>query len=217
MAAPRKRSARKATKKKPARRKAPARKATRKSSARSARRKTVPARRASRTKRAPKGRSTPTPESIARKIVRATSGDPSRIKLEDFYAESCSSVEPGGRPPVVGLDALRAKLDWWRSIVKRQSWKSRNVWIKANTICIEWHAEVELQDGRKVDLDEIAIHEVRGGKIVAERYYYDPSLFAPSQQTSAAVTGGGPAQVVPEELPPNIPPAGSPPLDPMDL
>ena len=32
-----------------------------------------------------------------------------------------------------------------------------------------------MKGGRKVLHREIAIHEVRNGKIVRERYYYDPS------------------------------------------
>jgi ketosteroid isomerase-like protein len=54
------------------------------------------------------------------------------------------------------------------------------VWTGKNTVCIEWDGEVTLRDGRSVHLREIAVHEIKDGKIQHERYYYDPSALAPS-------------------------------------
>lgn len=155
---------------------------------------------------------TPSVESVARKIVRVTK-NPGQLKLADLYSESCSSIEPGPGEPVVGLEGLEQKLAFWTSIVEQQTWKARNVWIKGNTIAIQWDADLKFKDGRSVAFEEVAVHEVRGGKIVSERYYYDPSVLAPP-----------PEELAPEPLiktrrtgPDPTPPAGSPPLDPIDL
>ncbi len=155
---------------------------------------------------------TPSLESVARKIVRVTK-NLGQLKLADLYSESCSSIEPGAGEPVVGLEALDQKLAFWVSIVEQQTWKPRSVWIKGNTIAIQWDADLKFKDGRSVAFEEVAVHEVRGGKIVAERYYYDPSVLTPP-----------PEEVAPEPPvktrrtgPDPTPPAGSPPLDPIDL
>ena len=157
-------------------------------------------------------KTTPSLESVARKIVRVTK-NPSQLKLADLYSEECSSIEPGPGEPMVGLEALDQKLAFWVSIVEQQTWKPRNVWIKGNTIAIQWDADLKFKDGRSVAFEEVAVHEVRGGKIVSERYYYDPSVLAPP-----------PEEVAPEPLvkirrtgPDPTPPPGSPPLDPIDL
>ncbi len=157
-------------------------------------------------------KTTPSVESVARKIVRVTK-NLDQLKLADLYSESCSSIEPGPGEPVVGLEALDQKLAFWMSSVEQQTWKPRNVWIKGNTIAIQWDADLKFKDGRSVAFEEVAVHEVRGGKIVAERYYYDPSVLTPP-----------PEEVAPEPPvktrrtgPDPTPPAGSPPLDPIDL
>lgn len=162
---------------------------------------------------------TPSIEAIARKIVRATT-NPAQLKLGDLYSESCTSLEAGSTEPTVGLAGLADKLAWWESITEDQTWKPRNVWTKGNTIAIQWDAEVKFRDGRTIQFDEVAVHEVRGGKIVAECYYYDPTLFAPPEQTSAAppqAEAGPPPEAEVPKGPEPAPLVGSPPVDPIDL
>ena len=157
-------------------------------------------------------KTTPSLESVARKIVRVTK-NLSQLKIADLYSESCSSIEPGPGEPVVGLEALDQKLAFWMSSVEQQTWKPRNVWIKGNTIAIQWDADLKFKDGRSVAFEEVAVHEVRGGKIVAERYYYDPSVLAPPPEEVAPE----PPVQIRRTGPDPTPPAGSPPLDPIDL
>ena len=155
---------------------------------------------------------TPTIEALARKIVRATQ-NPANVKLEDLYAETCISHEPGSGAPSEGLEALENKFNAWTAMCEEQTWNSVHVWAKGHTIAIQWEAVVKLRDGRTVQLDEVAVHEVRGGKIVAERFYYDPSIFAPPKQAQPEAPPPSGPVLGPE---PN-PPIGSPPLDPIDL
>ena len=163
-------------------------------------------------------RKTLTPESLARKIVRATTGDTGNVKLEDLYAEDCTSIEATGGSPAVGLAGLQEKLNGWMSVVDSQAWKARHVWVKGHTIAIEWEADLKFRDGRRIQFEEVAVHEVRGGKIVAERYYYDPAVLAPpSQQAQRGTPSQEKPSPVPAEIPRHEPPVGTPPLDPVDL
>jgi ketosteroid isomerase-like protein len=114
---------------------------------------------------------------FARKIVRATQ-DPSLFDLRDLYAEGCVSREGTG-DVATGIAGLEAKLARWESMQERSEWKPRKVFTDANCICIEWDATVHMRDGRVVPLAEVAVHEVRDGKIVAERFYYNPMALAP--------------------------------------
>lgn len=123
-------------------------------------------------------------EALARKIVRYAN-QPDRLDLTEIYAEACVSREPQG-PPVSGLAGLREKNAGWESIVHSQNWTAVNTFVKGNRICIEWHCDLKLQDGRELELEEVALHEVRGGKIVSERYYYDPSVLAAPAEAEAA-------------------------------
>ncbi len=173
-------------------------------------------------------------ELLARKLVRFAN-QPEKLDLEEIYAQDCVSREPQ-RPAVSGIEGVRAKGEQWESMVESQTWRARNTFVKGNRICIEWHAEVRLRDGREFELEEVAVHEVKGGKITAERYYYDPSVLAAPAQAEPASDDDDATRVLPVARPEEAPalaaelaeppppevaeeivPQGTPPLDPLDL
>jgi ketosteroid isomerase-like protein len=171
----RKKAARKQTssKKSPARKKAPRRKvAARKAPAQSRR---TPGRRASDAAQAARSRLV----ELARKIVKATE-DASHMDWSELYAPGATSREASG-DPVVGHEGLQAKLDQWNTIQDstRSRWTPRAITLGNDTICIEWDAKIQMRDGRVVDFPEVAVHQVQDGRIVSERYYYNPMALAP--------------------------------------
>jgi limonene-1,2-epoxide hydrolase len=133
--------------------------------------------------RAPSSRPTPA-EELARRIVAAMD-DEFNIDLGKLYTEDAVSEEPAGGT-VSGLQSLRSKLAGWLAGLRSATWKARHVFVSGKTIAIEWEANVVFKDGRTVKLVEVAVHEVRGDKIFAERYYYDPRAFMPPAQATRA-------------------------------
>lgn len=195
----------KAARKKTTRRKAPRKKAARKKAPRKKAAKKKTARKPARKKAA---KSISGPEAVARKIVQATL-DPSKFQIEDLYAENCTSLESGGGPPAEGHEGLRQKMEMWEQMQDGTTWRARNVFVKGNTVSIEWDCDVKLKDGRSVSFSEVAVHQVKGGKIVSERYYYDPAQLAPP--------AAEPAPPPPPQPPPIRSDPGVPPVDPLDL
>jgi ketosteroid isomerase-like protein len=116
-------------------------------------------------------------EALARRIVRATSLPD--FPLRELYAEDAVSEEATGDVSR-GLAGLEDKLKRWEGMQSGTKWNARNVWCRGRTICIEWDADVTMRDGRTVKLREIGVHEIRGGKIAAERFYYNPMQLAPA-------------------------------------
>jgi ketosteroid isomerase-like protein len=129
----------------------------------------------------PSRRPTPT-EELAKRIVAAMD-DEFNIDLGKLYTEDVVSEEPAGGT-VTGLQSLRSKLAGWLAGLRSATWKARHVFVSGKTIAIEWEADVTFKDGRQMKLTEIAIHEVRGDKICAERYYYDPRALMPPAQAA---------------------------------
>lgn len=96
-----------------------------------------------------------------------------------FYADNVESIEPG-MPPVTGIEAIRQKFAMWRGMVSDSSWEARHVWVEGNAIAIEWAGRVTFAaTGKQAQFNEVAVHEIEGGKIVRERFYYDPSVLQP--------------------------------------
>jgi ketosteroid isomerase-like protein len=110
---------------------------------------------------------------IARSIVTSTSVMDERRMLS-LYADSIESQEVG-EAPTYGIEALKKKMERFNKRVSSQRWHARNHWVDGQTVIVEWEAHLSLRPGgRKVVLNELAIHEIRNGQIVRERFYYDP-------------------------------------------
>lgn len=131
---------------------------------------------AARKKAAPKGApSLADLRRIARSVVTSTSVMDER-RMMSLYADSIESEEVvAGSRPVLGIEALRNKGEVWDKRVSDARWHARNLWCDGQTVIIEWEAHLTLKGGRKALHREVAIHEIRNGKIARERYYYDPA------------------------------------------
>jgi ketosteroid isomerase-like protein len=134
-----------------------------------------------RAKGAPKKTAAASLEALARKIVRITeSGQFEEAILRALYSEDCTSEEGTGQVDR-GHAGLAQKNERWAQMQSGGQWKARNVWVGRDTICVEWDATVNMRDGRTVNLREVAVHEIRDGKIHGERYHYNPLVLAPPQ------------------------------------
>ena len=112
---------------------------------------------------------------LAQRIVDVTIANDDEATLR-FYADNVESKE-ANNPASVGLDAIKEKFKMWRGMVSDATFTPRSVSVDGNTIVIEWEGRVTLAaSGRVAELNEIAVHEIAGGRIVKERFYYDPSV-----------------------------------------
>jgi ketosteroid isomerase-like protein len=114
---------------------------------------------------------------LAQRIVDLT------VKHDDagsfaLYAPNVESIEQG-QPPTVGIEAIRQKFAGWRAMAPESTWRARTVCVDGNTIVIEWTGDVTFASGKQATLNEVAIHEVAGGKIMRERFYYDRTALQP--------------------------------------
>jgi ketosteroid isomerase-like protein len=115
---------------------------------------------------------------LAQRIVDLTVANADEASLA-LYAENVESRE-AANPPMIGIDAIREKFKMWRSMVSDASFLPRSVSADGKTIVIEWDGRVTLAaSGRVAELNEVAVHEIENGKIVRERFYYDPSVLQP--------------------------------------
>ncbi len=114
---------------------------------------------------------------LAQHIVDLSLGHDDEAIL-GLYAPTIESSE-AGQPPAVGLDALRAKFAGWRSMTSDSVFEPRRVLVDGNVIVIEWLGRVTLAaSGRQVELREVAVHEIKNGKIAREAFFYNPAALA---------------------------------------
>lgn len=114
---------------------------------------------------------------LAQHIVDVSLGGDDEAVLA-LYADDVESREAGG-PPATGKAALRAKFAGWRAMTRESAFEPRRVVVDGNVIVIEWVGRVTLAaSGRRAELHEVAVHEIRDGKIAREAFFYDPAALA---------------------------------------
>jgi ketosteroid isomerase-like protein len=95
--------------------------------------------------------------------------------IERFYAEG-ATMQENQDPPRVGLTAL---LDNERKVLAAvpdiHVARVRSFLVDGDHAAINWVFAYTDPSGRKIELDEVAYQEWQNGKIVRERFYYDPA------------------------------------------
>ena len=94
-----------------------------------------------------------------------------------LYADDAVSVEaiapPGGQKETLGLAAIRAKGEWWRSNHEIHSAHVAGPWPNGNKFIVGFQFDITNKpSGRRFTMEEMGLYTVENGKIVREEYFY---------------------------------------------
>lgn len=99
--------------------------------------------------------------------------------LNTLYAQDCVSVEASCMPgadsaEAHGLDAIRAKHDWWNSEMEFVSGTVEGPHLHGEDRFALIFKSVmrEKASGNEIPMEEVAIYTVKDGKIVREEFFY---------------------------------------------
>ena len=97
--------------------------------------------------------------------------------IEKFYSDHITSVEsmsaPGMPAEMKGLAAVRGKNQWWLENHEVHRSSVNGPFIGDNQFAIEFDYDVtQKATGKRVQMKEMALYKVEGGKIVHEHFYY---------------------------------------------
>lgn len=94
--------------------------------------------------------------------------------FERFYAEDCVMQE-NGEPPTVGKDANRRReQEFFDSLSEFHGAEVRGTGAGDGVTFSEWLFDVSFKDGPRKKLEQTAVRRWKDGKIVHERFYYNP-------------------------------------------
>jgi ketosteroid isomerase-like protein len=113
--------------------------------------------------------------SIANRLVELCRNTEYRKAQDELYAGDAVSVEPEGSPwwNAEGIEALNEKVAKWHEMVKEvhRSGVSDPV-VAGPFFSVSMVFDLTFQDGNRNLAEEIALYEVRDGKIVREQFFY---------------------------------------------
>ncbi len=111
------------------------------------------------------------------KLVELTS----KGQFLDATKELCSpdivSVEamsmPGVPREMTGMDAVIGKGNWWMENHEVHSCKVEGPLVSLHHFCVRYMMDVTNKpSGNRMQLDELAVYQVKDGKIVREEFFY---------------------------------------------
>ncbi len=116
-----------------------------------------------------------TAEVAARFNELAKEGNWNKIQ-DELFAENAVSIEPSNSPglqSVEGLAAIRQKGEKFEeSVEEMHGGYSSDPLITGNHFAVAMGMDATMKGAGRVKMDEIALYEVKDGKIVKEQFFY---------------------------------------------
>jgi hypothetical protein len=116
-----------------------------------------------------------TTEVAARFNELAKEGNWNKIQ-EELFAENAVSIEPPGSPglqSVEGLPAIKQKgKDFENMVEEMHGGYSSDPLVTGNHFAVAMGMDVTMKGAGRSKMDEIALYEVKDGKIVKEQFFY---------------------------------------------
>ena len=118
-------------------------------------------------------------EAVAKRLVemcRAGQYDEAQAEL---YAEDAVSIEPPNQPPGAlgdahGLDAIREKgRRFMEAVEEIHDNRVGEPTVVGNWFSVPMGMTVTMKGRGRIEMNEIALYQVRDGKIVREQFFYD--------------------------------------------
>ena len=98
--------------------------------------------------------------------------------IEELYDEAVA-VQENLAPPMIGkaanLERERGFVAW---VAEVREMRAAAILVDGNRSVINWHQDLVGTDGKHLVFDQLVIQEWKNGKIVKERFVYDPGTLA---------------------------------------
>ncbi|MBC8101912.1 MAG: nuclear transport factor 2 family protein [Cytophagales bacterium] len=95
-----------------------------------------------------------------------------------YYAPDVVMQE-NGETPRTSLQASIDRQDQATTGVTVNEFAPRSIVVDGSHAAIEWVIDITTPDGSHIHIEEFALQTWKDGKIVQERFYYDPSQSVP--------------------------------------
>lgn len=118
-------------------------------------------------------------QEIAERLCEHMSNQTERQGLDELYAPDALSIEPmsppGMDPVSKGVDAIKAKHDWWENAMEVHDFSMEGPFINGDRFGMIFTMDcTDKSSGERWKGKEIGLYEVADGKIVRESFFMMP-------------------------------------------
>jgi ketosteroid isomerase-like protein len=115
-------------------------------------------------------------QEVANRLVTLCREGKNIDAVNELYADNIVSHEPKGTPmeKTEGKDAVRGKSEYWYSTVEEiHSGEVSDPIVTGNFFSCTMDMDVTYKEHGRMPMSEIAVYEVKDGKIIAEQFFYN--------------------------------------------
>jgi ketosteroid isomerase-like protein len=114
---------------------------------------------------------------IGEALVAGCNAGTERANLHTLYAPDAQSVEAmdmGNGTTVTGIAAIEGKHDWWENTHTVHKTSAKGPYVHGDDrFSVIFDMDVTNKEtGQRMQMDEVAVYHVAGGKIVREEFFY---------------------------------------------
>lgn len=118
-----------------------------------------------------------TTQEVANQLVQLCSQGKFDEAVKQLYSSDIVSVEAGAPPgqsrESKGLDAVKAKGEWWVQNHEVHSAKVEGPLVAGSHFAVTFKLDVTFKpQSKRFTMEEVAVYEVGNGKIVREEFFY---------------------------------------------
>ena len=118
-----------------------------------------------------------TTQEVAQKLVDLCKAGKAMEAIHSLYGADIVSVEatpmPDGSREMKGLAAVTGKSEWWYSAHEIHSATVEGPLVSGDRFCVRFAYDITNKPtGKRMTMDELAIYEVKDGKVVREEFFY---------------------------------------------
>jgi hypothetical protein len=118
-----------------------------------------------------------TTQEVADKLVKLCTAGQFHQAMESLYSPDIVSMEagapPGGSRESKGLEAVRAKGEWWMANHEVHSTTVEGPLVAGSHFAVTFKMDVTFKPkNHRFTMEEVAIYKVAGDKIVYEEFFY---------------------------------------------
>jgi ketosteroid isomerase-like protein len=115
-------------------------------------------------------------QEVAEKLVQLCREGKNIDAINELYADDIVSLEAQGSPMerTEGKEAVLGKNQYWYSTVEEiHSGEVSEPIISGDFFTVSMYMDVTYKEGGRMPMNEIAVYEVKDGKVIAEQFFYN--------------------------------------------
>jgi ketosteroid isomerase-like protein len=123
-----------------------------------------------------------TTQEVGNKLVELCKANKNMDAVEQLYSKDVESIEafespdPNMKRVTKGIDGIRKKHEWWYAETELHSGDVKGPFFHGDDhFSVFFALDVTMKSMKeRMQMEEIAVYEVKGGKIVRERFFNSP-------------------------------------------